>query len=170
MKPRVITDASSLILLSKSQLLREVTEIVDMHTTAKVMGEINVGLEYGKTDAIVTNQLVKEGKIKVKNPKNKLIKKIREDFNLGDGEASIIALYSKKYDTIVTDDNSARKTLRALGIKVLSSLDFPIVLFKLKKVTYEKARISLETLEREGWFGYAVMRRAYRKLEGDKDE
>ncbi|MFQ6094440.1 MAG: hypothetical protein ACE5OR_17500 [bacterium] len=62
------------------------------------------------------NELIQEGKIGTEAVDKRLFVKIKKNFKLGDGEASVIALQIiNEYDAIITDDNAARKSGIILG-------------------------------------------------------
>ena len=101
----------------------------------------------------------------------KLTKKFVGDFNLGIGEASVIALAVNRNIPLIADDNRCRKVGKVLGLEILSSLDFPIILYKKDAIDYEKAKICMEIMKKEGWFGEGVLAEYSKYLsniEGDR--
>lgn len=95
----------------------QVTETAKIISTEKVREEVGEkGLEKRKPDALYVNELIQGGKIGTKAVDKRLFVKIKKNFKLGDGEASVIALQIiNEYDAIITDDNAARKSGIILG-------------------------------------------------------
>ena len=163
-------DSSGIILLAKSSLLREACLLTELETSEEVKSEVMAGLERGRKDALYMQELVKERKIKITEFDKKLCEKFRKDFNIGLGEASVIALSASKKMNLITDDNKARKVGKVIGLDVLSSLDFPVILYKKGIITYDKARDCLEVLKKEGWFSESVLIEAFNALKrGEKE-
>jgi predicted nucleic acid-binding protein len=167
---KIAIDSSGLILLAKADILRETCSIVELETTEEVKNEVMMGLEKGRKDALYLQELVEEEKIKIVPVDKNLVKKFRKDFNLGLGEASVIALAISQKMPMVTDDDKARKIGKILGVSVLSSLDFPSVLYGKNVITYDKAKICLEVLKKEGWFSENVLIEAFKALERVRGE
>ncbi len=167
---KIAIDASGIILLAKADILREMCSTSDVETTEEVKDEVMIGFERGREDALYMQELVKEEKIKVTEVDKNLTEKFKQDFNLGLGEASVIALSISQKISMITDDNKARKVGKILGLDTLSSLDFPIILYEKDVITYDKARISLEILKKEGWFGENVLIEADKALEKVRGE
>ncbi len=161
---KVALDSSAIILLAKADILRQACSIANLETTEEVKAEVMQGLKKSKKDALYLQELAKEGKIKIVKIESRLAEKFKKDFNLGPGEASIIALSIKQKIPMTTDDNKARKIGKILGLQVLPSLNFPVILYRKKKISYEKAKAALSVMEREGWFGEDVIREAFNNL------
>ncbi len=167
---KITSDSSGIILLAKGDMLRELCSIAYLEATEEVKSEVMAGLEKGRKDALYMQELVKEEKIKVIKVDNNLTEKFRKDFNLGLGEASVIALAINQKIPMITDDNKARKVGKVLGLDVLSSLDLPLILYEKDVITYDKAKICLEVLKKEGWFGESVLIEAFKGLEKIRGE
>lgn len=161
---RASIDASSIILLAKANMLAKVSHIIKLETTPEVKAEVMKGLEKGKKEALYLKELARKGDIKISKAESKLIGRFVKDFNLGLGEASLLALATKNNLPVITDDNKARKVGKILGLKVLSSLNFPILLYKNKIIDYESAVLALRTLKRVGWFSEEVIIEAFNEL------
>lgn len=163
-------DSSGVILLAKGDILREVCSMADIETTEEVKGEVMAGLDKGRKDALYMQELVKEGKIKIMGSDKNMTEKFRKDFNLGLGEASVIALSASQKIPMITDDNKARKVGKILGVDAFSSLDFPFLLYEKGMITYDKAKTYLEVSKKEGWFGESVLIEAFKSLEKARGE
>lgn len=163
-------DSSSVILLAKANLLRQVCSLTNVKMPAQVEAEVMAGIEGGRQDALFVRELVREGKIKIvevgKKPAEEVsLYNLKVSFRLGPGEAAAIVLALAGKTPLVTDDNSARKIGKFLGLEVLSSLDFPIILCLKSIIGYEEARTCLGVLGKEGWFGESVLLSAFEALE-----
>ncbi len=171
-------DSSSIILLAKADILRQVCSIAAVVIVAQVEAEVMAGIRSGKNDAIFARELVREGKIKIVevgsvSAEEVSLHGLMLDFRLGVGEAATIMLALSEKMPLVTDDNSARKVGKFFGLEVLSSLDFPVILCLKDVISYDKARICLGVLRKEGWFDESVLLSAFEALEtvkGGKNE
>lgn len=161
----IILDASAIILLAKADILRQVCSIAKLKTTEKVKEEVMRGIKKGKKDALYLQELVREGKIKIETAEKELAEKLGKDFGLGAGESTAIALSKKQKIPIATDDNKARKTGKILGLQILSSLNFPIILCKKNTISHEKAKNALNVMKKKGWFNNALLKEAFNNLE-----
>ena len=170
MKMKIATDSSGLILMAKADILRETCSLANLETTEEVNSEVMMGLKKGRKDALYLQELVKEEKIKIVSVDRNLVEKFRKDFNLGLGESSVIALSIAQKIPMITDDDKARKVGKILGVTMLSSLDFPSVLYGKNVITYDKAKICLEVLKKEGWFSENVLIEAFKNLEKVRGE
>ncbi|HLE17582.1 MAG TPA: hypothetical protein VI728_04770, partial [Syntrophales bacterium] len=87
---KIVFDASTLILLAKTELLREITEEINVIIPEKVKSECL--LKEGM-DATLISTLIRETKIIVKKAGNaEAIKKIQHDFRIETGEAEALWL------------------------------------------------------------------------------
>ncbi len=166
----LVFDSSAIILLGKAGILREACSLTGVNIPKDVKNEVLKGLEKGRKDALLAQELMKEGKIKVLQNDANLANKLQKDFNLDLGEAAAIASAAAKQIPVVTDDNKARGVGKILGLSVLSSLDFPLMLYLKSIISYDKAKICLDVLKKEGWFGDEVMANAYKTLEEAEGE
>ena len=160
---KVAVDSSSIILLAKAGLLMEACKLAELLTTKEVEAEVMRGLAKGKADA--AKRLIEGRKIRVVNPNARVSNKLQEDFGLGLGEATALALVAVEKIALLTDDNKARKAGKILGAQVLSSLDFPVVLFAKKVIQKERAVAAVKSLQRHGWFNESLIIEALAQLE-----
>ena len=162
---KVAVDSSSIILLAKAGLLMEACKLAELLTTKEVEAEVMRGLAKGKADALQAKRLIEGRKIRVVNPNARVSNKLQEDFGLGLGEATALALVAVEKIALLTDDNKARKAGKILGAQVLSSLDFPVVLFAKKVIQKERAVAAVKSLQRHGWFNESLIIEALAQLE-----
>ncbi len=168
-------DSSSIILLAKAGLLRRVCSLTNVNMPVQVETEVMAGIEDGRKDALFVRELVKDGKINIvevgKKPAEEVsLYNFKVSFRLGPGEAAAIVLALTRKMFLVTDDNNARKVGKFVGLGVLSSLDFPVILCLKSIIGYEEAWACLGVLGKEGWFGESVLLSAFEALEGAKGE
>jgi len=121
-------DAMTVIHLSKITLLRSLVENMEVVIPRKVFKE-SVKDSLGRyNDALITDALLREGKIVVLDVNADRIKEI-ERFGITGGEAEAIALYlDGKYDAIASDDDVVRENrallnLRVIGTPTISKMD-----------------------------------------------
>ncbi len=166
-KPLIVLDSMALIHLAKVSVLEGICLQFEVVIPQAVFGEaISEGL--GKhADAALSNQLVKEGKIKVVPAKN--VEKFG-DYGLGGGEAECISValeYSKRGITciMVSNDLVAEDAAKILGINWVFVPLFIAVLSRKKKLQKEKAKTAITSLENAGWYSHTVIENALEALE-----
>ncbi len=148
----LIADASPLILLGKISLLTKLLEKNKLIIPEKVYLEVIKGKEKGFLDAFLVERLVKEGKIKIEKVDKKIYEKIWKLFGLWAGEAEALGLALKTKCPLITDDKKCLNASKATNIKVITSLDVVISLFKKKQIDKNKALKALRMLEEYGWY------------------
>lgn len=151
---KVAIDSCSAILLAKATILETLSDSYELSMTEEVYKEILKGKDKNFMDALLTERLVKEKKIKIKNvANNALIKKLMRDFNLGFGEAETLALViGKKYKAVITDNKLGRKVALIYKLNLVGSIDAITALYKLGLIDTEKAVGGLKRLREFGWF------------------
>ncbi len=130
----MISDASPLIFLSKIgrvDLLKLLFKIIII--TSEVRDEV---LNEEKQEFNILKNAIEKGWIKIKDPKKNL------DLGLGKGENSSINLAIELKDSLITDDLSAVKSAKALGINVLRTTTL-IFLALNKKIISKKGALNL---------------------------
>ena len=151
---KIAVDSCSIILLAKATVLEALSKKYKLFITGNVYKEILNGKDKKFADALLTEKLVKDKRIHTKKAaSNILIKKLVQDFNLGDGEAETLALaINKECDVIVTDNKQGRKTALIYGLNLAGSIEVVVSLYKLKLIDKEKAIGGLKKLREFGWF------------------
>lgn len=148
----IISDSTALILLAKASVLEIFANRNIVIIPEAVYKEVIKGKETGRSDSILTERLVHEGKLRLKKPDDSTRKSIQRLFNLKGGELDVIALAHKTHDTILTDDKKCLNAAKALGIGFITSLDIITVLYKKGIVSKEKAKGCISKLEEYGWY------------------
>lgn len=146
-------DACSVILLAKAAVLETLTEAHIVTLTKEVYEEVMAGKPKMFPDALLVERLTRLQKIKLVSVESKLTKKLEHDFNMGSGEASIIAGGIRtSHQIIATDNKQGRTAAKINNLKVVGSIELIVALYKSQKISQEKAVAALNTLQKEGWF------------------
>ena len=150
----VISDSSSLILLTKSELLMPLTKKIKLTIPNQVYTEVvEEGLKKNFTDAIKIRELAGEGKILVKS----VGKKREFPITLGKGEKEALELfYQEKADKIIVDDKKALNVCKMLKIPYITAHIVLMGLLAKKIIDKNQALKSLETLNKEGRYSSEI--------------
>jgi hypothetical protein len=164
---KIVFDSSTLILLAKTDLLREVSKEVGIIVPVDVKKECLVK----KTpDAELIFLLIQEGKISVQEAVDaKAIKKLQMDFRIAKAEAEALWL-SKKYELpIAIDDGPGIKASKVLGLRFLTAIHFLLRLSSHNKLSPELAQEKLTKLAQMGRYNTRIIEDAMNRLkEGRK--
>ena len=160
----VVFDASTLILLAKTDLLQiwlshvntEIPEAVKKEALAKP----------GAYDAQLIGRLIKEGKIDVcKERGSDLAGQIERQFRIGKGEAAALALAKEKKCALAVDDGVAIKAAKILGVPFLTALHVLVGLCDQKKIKIKSAVAKLDLLETFGRYEVSLVADARSRIE-----
>ena len=149
---KIIMDACTAILLAKSSVIEILTDTKEIKMTKQVYEEIIKGKEKMFEVSFLIESLKKKKKIHLINDNKEITEKLMKDFNMGEGEASTISAGIENKSIIATDNLQGRKASRVNNLQLVGSPELIISLFKRKKITLEKTRVSLKKLKEEGWF------------------
>ena len=146
-------DSCSVILLAKASVLETLLEEYAVVVTSSVYKEVMKGKLKLFKDALLVERLKKEGKLTIISVNTTLMKKLRRDFNMGEGEASTLAATLKeKEGIIVTDNRQGRKAAHINNLLLVGSIELVVSLYRKKRITREKVLHALNILKDEGWF------------------
>ena len=167
----IIFDASTLILLAKTDLL----ELFISNYPGQVLIPEEVRseiLQIEKADAAVLKQLIENKKIKVTKIKdNNFSNKLMEDFNIEKGEAEALGLtLQENAGVIATDDRNAMKACKFLKLEFITSISILIRSFEKGLINREEAFIKLSKLQDLGRYSKAIIADAAEQLQGRKGE
>lgn len=161
----IVVDASTLILLAKSECLDMFLE----HFKTCIISEA-VMLEATKRknsfDSILIEKRVQERKIFVKKIKNHaaVIETI-EAFGLEKGESETIVLARElKAKAIATDDGKAIKAIKILKTPFITALTFAAISYKIKKIDKEKFFEIMKSLEKNGRYSKEIINFALKEV------
>lgn len=150
---RLVADASSLILLTKANVIEKVLERNVITIPSQVYEEVVVkGKEKGRKDAFQIEHYKEDGKVEVRAVKPKIKERIEKIFNLYGGEGVAVALAIELNTPILCDDRKGRNACKVLELKCSSALNILLALYKKGKLTKKEAKESLEKLSRYGWY------------------
>jgi predicted nucleic acid-binding protein len=123
-----------------------------------VRDEILAGRKKGYEDALLAEELIKAGKLKVKRVHNKALLKKAEEVNVQGGEAEALALYwQEEVEYLATDDDNIRKKAVLLSLKLIGTPAIMLTLYKAKVIGKDKLIESTQGLRKIGWFSNAVL-------------
>ena len=145
---KIVFDASTLILLAKVELLREITNDIKIIIPEKVKREC---LSKKGLDAVLISTLIKEKKIEIKKTKDtRAVKKMQRDFRIDGGEAEALWLAIRLQCPIAVDDGPTIKACKVMGQRFTTAIHFLLNLAALNRL---EASVAIEKLERLSIFG-----------------
>lgn len=157
-------DSSTLILLAKVELLREVSEEIQIIIPERVKAE---SLSKEGSDALLIGTLIKEKKIEVKKAGNKeAVNRIQKDFKIESGEAEALWLAITLDRPLAVDDWPAIKACKILGRSFTTALHFILKLASDGRLDRLMALEKLEKLSRFGRYSGRIMEDAIGRLKG----
>lgn len=166
---KFVVDSCSIILLAKASVLERWSELQDVVVTEAVYTEVLQGKDKMFTDALILEKLYGQKRIHFTQANQKIVKKIMEDFHMGRGEASTIAVsLTEKKVVTVTDNRQGRKAAMINNLPLVGSIEIIVNLYKTKKINYEKAVHALKILNEEGWFDAYLIEKAQEDLQHER--
>jgi len=162
----IIFDASTLILLAKIELLREITGEINVIIPEKVKSEclLKEGI-----DATLISTLIRETKIIVKKAGNaEAIKKIQHDFRIETGEAEALWLARRLDCAIAVDDGPTIKACKVIGQRFTTAIHFLLNLASQNRLEKSMALAKLEKLSVYGRYSKKIIEDATKRLKGGK--
>ena len=161
----IIFDSSTLILLAKIEILKEVSEKIEIVITTKVKEE-TTGKQF-LTDAQLIKSFVQRGIIKVEKVKKKKdMEKLKRDFNIAEGEASSLLLAKMKGAILATDDGPTIKAAKILEVPFATAIHFLIRAYERKILGRDLALIKLDKLRKYGRYTSQIIEEAYKRIKG----
>ena len=160
----IVFDASTLILLAKIELLREITGEINVIIPEKVKSECL--LKEGM-DATLISTLIRETKIIVKKAGNaEAIKKIQHDFRIETGEAEALWLARRLDCAIAVDDGPTIKACKVIGQRFTTAIHFLLNLASQNRLEKSMALAKLEKLSVYGRYSKKIIEDATKRLKG----
>jgi len=160
----IVFDASTLILLAKIELLREVTDETKIIIPEKVKAECS---SKESIDALLISTLIKEKKIEVEKAGNsKAVKKIQRDFRIGTGEAEALWLARRLDCPIAVDDGPTIKACKVIGQRFTTAIHFLLNQALRHKLEFPMAMAKLEKLSIYGRYKREIIEDAMKHLKG----
>jgi predicted nucleic acid-binding protein len=152
----MVLDSSALILLAKCGLLEIFCELFDVLVPEAVVKEVaSQNLVKTHPDAALISRLTSEGAIKVQNPG---ANRLSLHLSLHQGEKEALLLATKRDKAVfATDDGKAIKAARFLNVPFTITPKIVVELFRLREISLQKARESLEKLGKIGRYSPEII-------------
>ncbi len=160
----IIFDSSTLILLAKVELLKEIVRHLEVVISREVEVESTVKDTF---DAELIKKLIEDGKIRVEKVKGKRReKKLKDDFSIGEGEVSALLLAKDKGSPLATDDGPTIKACKILDVRFTTAIHFLIGTYGDGILSKDIALVKLEKLEKYGRYSSRIIDDASRRIKG----
>jgi len=153
---RIVADSSSLILLAKCSLLKILCDLFDVIVPKTVSIEVaSEDLVKTYPDAALISELIAKGAIKVQNPGNDRFP-LPLSLHKGEEEALLLAI-NMNGSLFATDDGKAIKVARFFNVPFIITPKIVVELFRLQKISFKKARGSIEKLGKIGRYSPEII-------------
>jgi len=160
----VVLDASTLILLAKSNLLLLLAEKTQIEIPEEVQQEALVRREL--YDARMIEEMLRTGKIQVsKFPRPDRRKQVQVDFRLEAGEAAALLLAKENNKPVGTDDGPAIKAARIMGVPFFTAIHVLLELYAKGRMNKKIALAKLDLLEKFGRYNAQILSDARERIE-----
>ncbi len=165
---RIVADSSALILLTKCDLIEIFCDLFEVIVPPAVTEEVaSENLIRNYPDAALISELVSKGALKIKSISTDRFP-LPISLHQGEKEALLLALELK--DSIVaTDEGKAIKAAKFLKIPFIITPKIVVELFRLQKISFKKARQSIEKLGTIGRYSPEIIADALYHLMEEKD-
>lgn len=160
---QIVLDSSTLILLAKLDLLRELTGEFCASMPRRVRQE---ALAKQSPDAELIRLLIREKRLQVILAPREMAKKLAKDFRLHAGEAEALALAIEKAVPLAVDDGPTIKACKVVGRPFLTAVH---LLIHLAESSHLSSKIALEKLDRLSTYGRykgRIIEDAARRMKG----
>ena len=165
----LVFDASTLILLAKSELLDIFLD--DYEDTPLIPGAVAAeSTGSSRPDALLIRQRIAEGRLKVEEvQESRVFDRLGLDFRLGVGETAALALALAKGKSalVATDDRSAIRACKVLRIRFVTSLGILTRAVEKGLLTRDLGLRYLERLRAYGRFRDELIEEVSRQI-GDR--
>lgn len=161
----VILDASTLILLAKSDLLVLLVEKTRIVIPPEVQREAVARKDL--YDARMIEELLRRGNIQVANFSRPVQRKqIQVDFGLEAGEAAALLLAKEKDEPLGTDDGPAIKAAKIMGVPFFTAVHVLLELYEKRRINQQAALAKLERLQKVGRYSAQILEDARKRIKG----
>ncbi len=166
----LIFDASTLILLAKTELLETFLDSFSGEVLIPAAVERECCRAKKSFDALLIEKAIKQERIAVKTLREKqLFNKIRDDFRLGKGETQAIALaFSVRAQLVGIDDKNGINACKLLKLPFVTAINILIRMREKGLIEKEAALIKLDALARLGRYTIGIVADARSRLEEEK--
>ena len=153
---RMVADSSALILLAKCSLLEIVCDLFDVIVPKAVNMEVaSEDLVKNYPDAALISTLMSKGTIQVQGPSSDG-PPLPISLHKGEKEALLLAIKLGS-SLFATDDGRAIKAARFFNVPFIITPKIVVELFRLQKISFKKARESLEKLSKIGRYSPEII-------------
>lgn len=150
-----IFDATPLIYLAKAQRLDLLEQLEgERIIPERVHREVVIdGLEEGYSDARRVDLAADDGLFHVHSaPETESLTRLRENPNLSDADAAVLALAESRAGTAVMDERYGRSIAEAEGIETRGTAYLILRLSKNGEITPQDARKTIDAMVDAGWY------------------
>ena len=145
----IVSNSSTLILLSKISLLRKFLENSPKIIIPEEVEEEILNSE--SFDAKVLQKEIQEKKIVVKKGKIKGMDAVIKEFHLDIGEAAAFCIFNEKeHSAILTDDKELMKVCKICQIQFACAMGIVLRMYELKQISKDDALKKMEHLKQIG--------------------
>jgi len=164
----MVADSSALILLAKCGLLEIVCALFEIIVPEAVTMEVaSEDLAKDYPDAALISELTSRRAIKVQSPGSD---RLRSPVSLHKGEEDALLLAIELEGSLLaTDDGKAIKAARFFKVPFIITPKIVVELFRLQKISFQKARESLEKLGKIGRYSPEIIADALVSLMEEKN-
>ena len=157
----IIADSSTLILLAKINLLRNVylyfNNIIISETVFKET--VESGKMDNKEDSFIIEKEINEGRIIIEKIKDKkILNEILTGFRCHLGEAEALTLAINKKSRLFVDDLEAIKICKIYNIEFITALAFLIKLVQDNQIDNELANIKFNEISKLGYYSKEIIK------------
>lgn len=162
---KIVFDSSTLILLAKTELLRGVSEDVQIIIPKMVEAECTSKDTF---DAKLISAFINDQKIEVAAANKEVVGTLCRDFRIHAGEAEALAIALKKQLPLAVDDLPTIKACKILNIKFATAIHFLIKTAEKGRIDRKMAIVKLEKLSLYGRYSKGIIDDAAKRLKGGK--
>ena len=164
----MVADSSALILLAKCDLLEIVCSLFEIIVPSAVIAEVaSDHLVRDYPDAALISDLTSKGAIRIQSPGSAKFP-LPILLHQGEKDALLLAIELGR-SLFATDDGKAIKAARFLNVPFIITPKIVVELFRLQKISFKKARESLEKLGKIGRYSPEIIADALVSLMEEKD-
>lgn len=162
----VILDASTLILIAKTEILDPFLRGVQLEVAIPREVEKECCSVKKSLDALMIQKALDESRIRVIAVRDgKLVAKLQGDFGLGRGEAEAIALaLAEKARVLGIDDKSEINACKLFGIAFTTAIGILVQMCEKRLLTTNESLVRLEGLAKQGRYKRSILEDARRRL------
>jgi len=164
----IVSDASSLILLSKASVLEKACARYEVFIPSSVEKEVtSSSLRTKYADAVQIHDLIRRDVLRVRRLTSR---RTKIPLGLGIGEADAIRLFQQlPAQLLLTDDGKAVKVCRMMRIPFTISPKIVVDLYHNGDITFDEGLLSMEKLRIYGRYSPDIIAEALLKIRQEKD-